>query len=293
MEWEKQSEILLNRVPFFVRKMVRRKVEEYAVSVGAQTVTQEHVHAAKQKGRPVGPAVDPNDRFSVIRRIENIPADQESIPMYAVEACQADGIDCPMSVAEGHRLTEQIHQILEKSGLTDFITNSVSGPLLPHHRFKVSISSCPNSCSQAQIKDVGIIAQLKPKLNNGECSQCGQCVEACREGAIALQDEDPGICLDAGQCVYCGVCIRACPTDALDEEEGCGYALYLGGRLGRRPRLGEKAADLLSTRQLLAVFERIVSFYTTHAQPGERFSHVVERLGLQDVAAGIELPFRP
>ena len=52
----------------------------------------------------------------------------------------------------------------------------------------------------------------KPEL----CDGCGDCVDACPESAIRLEDDAPGI--NEIMCSGCGACIPACPRGALDQN---------------------------------------------------------------------------
>jgi MinD superfamily P-loop ATPase len=48
------------------------------------------------------------------------------------------------------------------------------------------------------------------------CIGCGDCVERCQFGALAVPDD---VCeVDYGRCVGCGVCTTVCPADALHLE---------------------------------------------------------------------------
>ncbi len=50
----------------------------------------------------------------------------------------------------------------------------------------------------------------RPTLSTGSCAGCGECLNICQVGALAL-DEDAQITLDMGRCVFCGACASACP----------------------------------------------------------------------------------
>jgi len=165
MDWSKEANEALSRVPFFVRKRVKKRVEEEAARCGACEVTIEHVR--------------PN------------------------RAVNTDGL--PQKLEEG----------LSKRNFKSFLKERVKGPLKMHHEFRISVSDCPNACSQPQIVDVGLIGACRPEVSGEICSQCGACQDVCRENAISLQDGLPSI--DDSKCLCCGQCIGVCPTGTLQE----------------------------------------------------------------------------
>jgi ferredoxin len=60
-------------------------------------------------------------------------------------------------------------------------------------------------------------------VDAGLCAGCGDCLERCQFGALALPGD---ICLvDAGSCVGCGLCVTACVC-----RDGTSQALYLERR---------------------------------------------------------------
>ena len=68
----------------------------------------------------------------------------------------------------------------------------------------VAVVMCSGSCDRAGC-DQG-------------CVGCGACVNACRKGAIALNE--CGVAhVDASACIGCGLCARACPQDIIQMVE--------------------------------------------------------------------------
>ena len=49
MKWTEEAEQAISRVPFFVRRRVRKRVEEEAQQSGSQIVTIEHVRDCQKK----------------------------------------------------------------------------------------------------------------------------------------------------------------------------------------------------------------------------------------------------
>ena len=51
MRWTKEADKAVSKVPFFVRKKVRKRVEEEAARQGAAEVSLDHVHTGVPIGR--------------------------------------------------------------------------------------------------------------------------------------------------------------------------------------------------------------------------------------------------
>ncbi len=49
MKWSEEAEAAVSKVPFFVRKRVKKRVEEEALRCGAKEVLLEHVHTCQKR----------------------------------------------------------------------------------------------------------------------------------------------------------------------------------------------------------------------------------------------------
>ena len=144
-------------------------------------------------------------------------------------------------------------------------------------KLKIGISGCPNSCTKSQVNDVGVIAVVRPRIIPEICDGCGVCIRACREAAIKIEEELAEI--DFSRCANCGDCIRTCPEGAsvADHE---GYSVFVGGNVGRHPRLAIKLVDFADEETVMAVLENSISLIAEEGERKERFGHLIERLGV-------------
>jgi dissimilatory sulfite reductase (desulfoviridin) alpha/beta subunit len=254
MKWSKEAEEAVSCVPFFVRKRVKRRVEEEAVRCGAKEVNLEHVTTCQK-------------RF--LSRME------EEVKGYQVEACFGSS-GCPNRAVIDEELLTKLETLLSEKDLKSLLKERVKGPLKMHHEFRVCISDCPNACSRPQIVDVGLIGACLPEITEETCSECGACVSTCKENAIALQDGC--LVIDPSKCLFCAQCVRACPTGTLKEGKR-GYRILVGGKLGRHPRLARELPGIHSPEETLSIVERCTDVFRKQCVGGERFGEILERSG--------------
>ncbi len=254
MRWEPEAEALLKRVPFFVRKKVKKKVEEFARERGEATVTKEVMLAAREALR---------DKASQAEKA------------FSVEGCFGLS-SCPNAVTSSEELLNRLEKILEEKNLTSFLKQKIKGPLKHHHQFRVSLAECPNACSQVQIKDFALIGQAILGLSPENCNFCGECEVICEERAIKVSASGPEI--DDEKCLNCGACARVCETGAIFVKEK-GYRLLIGGKLGRHPQLAQEIKAFASEKEALEIFSKVLDFYQRHCKEGERLGAIIARLG--------------
>ena len=253
MKWREDAEEAVKKVPFFVRKKVRARVEKEALDQGKTVITLAEVN-------------DTRTRF-----LSNM---KNEVKGFQLDTCFGQG-GCPNTCVSGDSLLERLEKLLQQEDLLGFLKKTVKGDLKFHHEVRVSLAQCPNACSQPQIKDIGIIGAQTPKVGQRECSRCLACIEACKENAVLLDDDSPSPSIDFKACISCGACIRACPTGTM-EQDIKGYRVLLGGRLGRHPRLARELDGLFTENQVVDLVRACLSFYKQHSTDGKRFSVLLD-----------------
>ena len=178
-----------------------------------------------------------------------------------VTACQGNTV-CPSGNIDTYHIAKELN-------------DRYFGRELPH-KFKFGVTGCQNNCLKAEENDVGIKGATQVKWKEEACIQCGVCEKACRENAIALQENQ--VKVDYSKCNSCGRCAKSCPTDAWDATEA--YIVSFGGIFGNSINKGEALLPLItSEEQLFRVTDAAIQFFADYAKPGERFKFTIDRVG--------------
>jgi anaerobic sulfite reductase subunit C len=252
MKWMPEAEEAIKKVPFFVRKRVRARVENEAKEAGKQAVFLADVKATQA------------------RYLTHMSSE---IKGYQIETCFGPS-GCPNRAIISDQLIAQIETEVEKEDLLGFLKQTVKGDLKFHHEFRITLADCPNACSQPQIKDIGIIGACAPVVTDEPCSLCEACVEACKEDAILLDPEKEVPVIDDCLCLKCGKCIPACPTGTLAEGQK-GFRVQLGGKLGRRPQLAKELPGIYDEHKVMEIVKDCLHFYIDNSKNGERFGQIL------------------
>ncbi|MEW6378733.1 MAG: 4Fe-4S dicluster domain-containing protein [bacterium] len=254
MKWTSQAEEAVSKIPFFIRKRVRKRVEEEALRSGAQEVNLCHVQTCQK-------------RF--------IDSMEQEVRGYRIETCFGSA-GCPNQAVPGSGLVQSLEACLSARNLRDFLKNHVTGPLKMHHDFVVSVSDCPNACSRPQIVDIGLIGASRVKISDKPCSQCGACGNVCKEQAVSLSPGMDAPLIDPNRCLSCGQCLKVCPAGTLQQAD-TGYRILIGGKLGRHPRLGTELPGIYSREEVLKIVNQCLDFYLLHNKEGERLGETIKR----------------
>ena len=154
MKWSEEAERSVSRIPFFVRRRVRKLVEDEACRNDASIVTLDHVRTCRR-------------RF--LSNMEN------EVKGYHLEQCFGPS-GCPNRAVTDTTLVKALEELLAGHELREFLKSRVKGPLKMHHEFRVSVSDCPNACSRPQIVDLGTDRREKsPGILTGMYRMWGMC----------------------------------------------------------------------------------------------------------------------
>ena len=262
MKWMPEAEEAIKKVPFFVRKRVRARVEKEANEAGKKLVSLADVKATQAR---------------YLTRMSS------EIKGYQIETCFGPS-GCPNRAIISDQLIARIETEVAKEDLLGFLKQSVKGDLKFHHEFRIALADCPNACSQPQIKDIGIIGACAPVVSDEPCSLCGACVEACKEDAILIDTEKEVPVIDDDRCLKCGKCMPVCPTGTL-VEGAKGYRVQLGGKLGRHPQLARELPGIYDENRVMEIVRECLRFYKENSKHGERFGQILRPADFEAFAA--------
>ena len=262
MHWSPEAEDAVKKVPFFVRKKVRARVEKEVAESGKKKVSVADVRRTQA-------------RF--------LAKMSQEVNGFQVDTCFGGG-GCPNRVLETESLLEKIESLFREADLLAVLKEHVQGELKFHHEFRVTLAECPNACSQPQIKDIGIIGAASPVLTEAACSACNACVEACPDDCITLPESAARPHLDETTCMHCGKCVAVCSTDTIAEKQK-GFRVLLGGKLGRHPQLAREIPGIYDQEEVLAVVEYCINFYKQNSKNGMRFARIFQAADFDRLAA--------
>lgn len=157
-------------------------------------------------------------------------------------------------------------------------------PIRRHEQFRLAVCACPNGCVRPQVADLGLVAARSVAVDTAACTGCGLCAETCPDAAIAMRGGKAVI--DPAACLGCGQCAAVCPVGVVTAGPA-GFRAFLGGRLGRHPRLGLEVGRILTPDDALALAERATAAYVRHMRPGLRFGDILSPGGLPGLPAWV------
>lgn len=170
--------------------------------------------------------------------------------------------------------------IIETKGISKYLDAKYFRQDTPH-KFKMAVTGCPHNCAKATENDIGIMGVLLPKWEKEKCINCDLCVNVCPTKAIYKERNE--YLLDEEKCIYCSVCTSTCPTNSWVASKR-GYTIWMGGTMGKIPRLASRLKALVSDiQEVYKLVDRALKYYQTNGRKKERFGHMIDRIGVEKV----------
>ncbi len=305
MEWDEEASSRLEKIPVFVRRLARSKIEKRAGEKGKSIVTVEDVEDAKASFMGTGDVksdkgvINANpfsldskageDKYEILKRSDEYIEEDGYPAMYNIEICRGEDVECPFLIAGIKGLQQKIKNRLRENEFSKKLISRIDGKILPHQRLKIAISSCPNCCSMPQIRDFGVHVRATVSIDeNFECNGCGNCLRACKEGAIkitGMSNEQPengkkDVTINYDRCVHCGLCAEVCPTGTIKTDKKC-FRVMIGGKLGRHPRFAEDLIGFADETEVLKALDVCVDAILNEKKE-KRFGELVRKIGIEE-----------
>lgn len=224
-----------------------------------------HIHLTTRQGIEI-PYVHFKDFENLKRELAEVDLEVGACGprVRTITACQ--GVSCSHGLIDSQKIAKKIDErLFGKAGLP--------------HKLKIGITGCPNACIKPQENDIGIMGVMSKRFKKDLCNLCGLCVEVCPVKVIKIKNKK--LEFNQSKCIGCGDCVFSCPPGAWEKVTE-GFRLFLGGKMGKFPRLGVKAIDFIcSEEELLRIVTQAFEFYKKEGKKGERFRDTLERLGLE------------
>jgi len=288
MKWEKDAKEMVELIPVpgIVKDMVKLYAEKLARKAKSDTVTMKELQETREAymellGKGISERISKTQEEGISEKSIDPQEELNKGPtLYNIELCHARFFGCPRQVIDVVDLGKKVKAKLEEVKLTEWIADKTDEAFLPHTKFTVSISSCPNICTGAEIRDFGIHGISFPAVSEVECSHCRKCVEVCPDHAIVLEEDGPHI--HFGHCKFCEACVQECPTGTLVSSKR-GYRVLVGGRFGRWHTDGKELFKIGDEALVLKALESAISFLKAEAGPHEHMQNLVDRLGIEPI----------
>ncbi|HJO55894.1 MAG TPA: PCP reductase family protein, partial [Candidatus Scalindua sp.] len=125
MEWDEEASSRLEKIPIFVRRMARSKIEKRASEKGKSIVTLEDVEDAKASFMGTGSVINANpfsldskageDKYELLKRSDEYVEEDGFPAMYNIEICRGEDVECPFLIAGIKGLQQKIKDRLREN----------------------------------------------------------------------------------------------------------------------------------------------------------------------------------
>lgn len=183
------------------------------------------------------------------------------------------GTTCVFGLCDTQGLAKELHRLFYEG----------YGNVALPHKFKIAVGGCPNNCVKPDLNDIGIVGQRAPAYDLSACRGCGKCglEQACPMGAAKKDEQTGKLIINPQICNSCGRCFEKCPFK-LASTANEGFKIYIGGRWGKKIRIGTPLPKLFSREEAIATVEKTILFFRDNGNKGERLGETIDRIGTKE-----------
>jgi sulfite reductase beta subunit len=173
-------------------------------------------------------------------------------------------------------------------------------------KLRIAFACCLNMCGAVHCSDIAVLGvhTRVPRIDHDELPRICEIptlVASCPTGAIrpATVEGKKSVEIEDPQCMFCGNCYTVCPSVKINNAEGDGVSIWVGGKVSNArhaPMFSKLAIPYLPNNpprwpEVVNAIVNIVSLYAKHARKHERMGEWIERIGWPRFFRLAEIPF--
>jgi sulfite reductase beta subunit len=189
--------------------------------------------------------------------------------------------------------------------IMDELHGHFTGMELPG-KLRIAFACCLNMCGAVHCSDIAVLGvhTRVPSIDHDELARVCEIptlVASCPTGAIrpATVDGKKSVEIEDPQCMFCGNCYTVCPSVKINNAEGDGISIWVGGKVSNarhEPMFSKLAIPYLPNNpprwpEVVNAVVSIVNLYAKHARKHERMGEWIERIGWPRFFKLAEIPF--
>jgi len=168
-------------------------------------------------------------------------------------------------------------------------------------KLKIAIACCINMCGACHCSDIAIVGiHTKPPRVNEELlkfCEIPSTISSCPVGAI--RPKGRSLVVDNERCVACVNCYSVCRAMELNDPEGDGVSIWVGGKVSNArspPMFSRLAIPYIPNNpprwpEVVDAVKMIVEAWIKHAEKDERMGEWIERIGWEKFFEITGIPF--
>jgi len=192
----------------------------------------------------------------------------------------------------------------------DAVFDDFKNMRLPAH-LRISMACCLNMCGAVHCSDIAILGyHRKPPMVDhaylDKMCEIPLAIAACPTAAIKpkkveLEDGTTvnSVEVNEKRCMFCGNCYTMCPALPLQDKEGDGIVLMVGGKVSNRisaPKFSKVAVAFIPNEMprwpsMTETIKKIIEAYASDARKYERLGDWAERIGWERFFEKCDLEF--